>query len=133
MCGSRQILKSSHRREAFLILEWKNAIQRLVQEINIAGFPYSIFGSLEMSYTLSTANTVYGEYLTYLVFKCLPYHIPILFITAYHRYDRHIYIHIFICASTFYMFFSHLICSSPDVKHYVRTILTEVFNTFLFT
>lgn len=76
------MLKLSHKREAFLILDWKNAVQRLVQELNIAGFSYSIFGSLEMSYTLSTTNTVYGEYLTYLVFECLPYHIPILLITG---------------------------------------------------
>lgn len=37
MYGSKQILQLSHERKAFLILEWENAVQRLIQQLNTAG------------------------------------------------------------------------------------------------
>lgn len=75
--------------------------------------------SLKMCYIPSTTHTDYGEYLIRLLSECpsIPYPNSV-----YHMYGGGVCVCvcIFICASTFYMFFSHLICSSPDVKYYVR-------------
>lgn len=73
-CGSRQILSLFREGEAFLILEWKNSVQRLVQELNTVWFFY--LAPQEMCYIPSTTHNDYGESLIHLVLEDLSMSCP---------------------------------------------------------